>query len=178
MTPDELRRHFSAIDTERLSLRAPAPGDLGAVFAIHGDPETYRFHPASRMRSEADAVKWLEHGQREWDRHGVGLWAVRVRTRPEVVGFGGLSRVTFHGRPALNTYYRFALEARSHGYATEMTLAAHGLAARLLPELPRIVRTHPDNDNAQSVAVKCGLARRPELDERDAELAAYVSHWP
>jgi RimJ/RimL family protein N-acetyltransferase len=80
----------------------------------------------------------------------------------------------FRKRPVLNTYYRFAPSAWGHGYATEMAGAALGLAQRLLPDMPVIVRTRPANVAARAVAEKLGLMRAPELDDH---MLTYVSHW-
>jgi ribosomal-protein-alanine N-acetyltransferase len=159
---------------QRLLLRAVSAGDVDAVFAIHGNAETYRFHPDGVARSREESAAQLAGWQREWREVGFGFWAVSVATDPRVVGFGGLTRRTFRERPVLNTYYRFDPSAWGHGYATEMAAAAAALARRLLPELPMIIRTRPANLAAQAVAGKIGLVRAVDLDEH---LLSYVSHW-
>jgi RimJ/RimL family protein N-acetyltransferase len=45
---------------------------------------------------------------------------------------------------------------------------------RLLPDMPVIVRTRPENVAARAVAEKLGLTRAPELDDH---MLTYVSHW-
>ena len=142
--------------------------------AIHGDPATYRFHPGGVTRSHAQAAAQLADWQREWTELGFGFWAVSRAAEERVIGFGGLTRRMFRERPVLNTYYRFAPSAWGNGYATEMAGAALGLAQRLLPDMPVIVRTRPENVAAQGVAEKLGLARAPELDDH---MLTYVSDW-
>lgn len=174
ITPDQLRAAFTPVQTERLLLRAVNTADVDAVFAIHGNPETYRFHPDGVTRSREESAEQLAGWQREWHEVGFGFWAVTIATDPQVVGFGGLTRQTFHARSVLNTYYRLDPSAWGHGYATEMASAAAALARKLLPELPMIVRTRPGNLAAQAVAEKLGLVRAVDLDDH---LLTYVSHW-
>jgi RimJ/RimL family protein N-acetyltransferase len=173
-TPVQLRAAFTPVHTSRLLLRAVAESDLDALFAIHGDPATYRFHPGGVTRSRAQAAAQLADWQREWTELGFGFWAVSRGAEDRVIGFGGLTRRVFRRRPVLNTYYRFAPSAWGHGYATEMAGAALGLAQRLLPDIPVIVRTRPENVAARGVAEKLGLTRAPELDDH---MLTYVSDW-
>jgi ribosomal-protein-alanine N-acetyltransferase len=170
-TPDQLRSEFTPVQTERLVLRAVEPNDAEAVFSVHGNTETYRFHPDGVTRSLKESMEQLAGWCREWQEIGFGFWAVTVAPDQRVVGFGGLTKRAFHGRPVLNTYYRFDPSAWGHGYATEMASTASSLARSLLPELPMIVRTRPENRAARAVAVKLGLSRRPEFDDH---LITYV----
>lgn len=144
------------------------------MFGIHGNPGTYRFHPGGVDRSCEESAARLAGWRRDWREVGFGFWAVSVAPDPRVVGFGGVTRRVFRDRPVLNTYYRFDPSAWGHGYATEMAAAAAGLARRLLPELPMVVRTRPGNRAAQAVAEKLGLARAVDLDDH---LLTYVGRW-
>ncbi len=173
-SPEDLRAAFTPVQTARLLLRAVEPGDAAASFAIHGDPATNRFNPSGASGSPEATAAQLDGWLAEWREHGFGFWAIRRAEAEEVIGFGGLARRMFRGRPVLNTYYRFTPPAWGHGYATEMTSTALALAARLLPELPVIVRTRPGNLAAQAVASKLELTRAPELDD---EMLTYVTRW-
>jgi [ribosomal protein S5]-alanine N-acetyltransferase len=173
-TVEELRSALTPVHTERLLVRAVLAEDANASFAIHGDPETYRFHPSGVARSLEETVAQLTAWIDEWREVGVGFWAVSVRGDPRVIGFGGLTKRTFRGRAVLNAYYRFTPSAWGHGYATEMARAAHGLAQTFLPELPVVVRTRPENRAARAVAEKLGMVRAPELDDH---MLTYVSGW-
>ncbi len=174
-SPRELRAAFGSVETERLLLRAVQAEDADVAFAIHGNPDTYRFHPAGVTRSHKDSAARLADWTREWEQTGFGFWAVRRHEDPQVIGFGGLSLQSWRERPVLNTYYRFDPAAWGRGYATEMVAAALALARRLMPDVPVVVRTRPENDAARAVAEKVGLLRAPHLDD---QLLTYVSSWP
>jgi RimJ/RimL family protein N-acetyltransferase len=47
--PEELRTAFTPVRTDRLLLRAVCPGDVDAVFAIHGDPRVIGFGGLTRQ---------------------------------------------------------------------------------------------------------------------------------
>jgi RimJ/RimL family protein N-acetyltransferase len=81
-TPDELRAALTPVRTDRLLVRAVGPGDVDAVFAIHGNPETYRFHPDGVTRSREESAAQLAGWQREWREVGFGFWGRHHRTRP------------------------------------------------------------------------------------------------
>lgn len=172
--PDLLRAAFTPLRTERLLLRAVSEEDLDAAFAIHGNPETYRFHPPGVARSRDESAARLADWLRDWRELGLGFWAVTLPDDGRVIGFGGVARRTFHQRPVLNTYYRFEPSAWGQGYATEMAGTAVDLARALLPQLPIIVRTRPGNRAARAVAEKLGLIRAPGLDDH---LLTYVERW-
>jgi len=167
---------FGAQRTERLALRRVQARDGPALFAIDGDPATHQFNPpgsasADLADSEARLREWLRH----WDADGVGYWAITLAEAPEVIGFGGVQRIIWREREALNLYYRFSPRAWGHGYATEMARVAVTLARAHLPQWPVIARVRPANVPSQRVAERVGLLRRPDLD--DAEHAALALGW-
>lgn len=172
--PQQLRAAFARVQTERLLLRAVTGDDVDAAFAIHSNVATYAFHPDGVTRTRAQSAAQIEGWQQEWQRLGFGFWAVSRREHPRVIGFGGLSLRELRERPVLNTYYRFEPDAWGNGYATEMAARAVALARRLLPQLPIVVRTRPQNVAARAVAEKLGLLRAPALDD---QLLTYVSEW-
>ncbi|MFJ6774461.1 GNAT family N-acetyltransferase, partial [Kitasatospora sp. NPDC091257] len=68
--------------SERLVLTRPQEGDLEAVFAIHGDPETNRYNPNGPQRDIAQAQEMLDGFVADWVRDGVGYCAVATREDP------------------------------------------------------------------------------------------------
>lgn len=100
-----------------------------------------------------------------WNEHGFGVWAVTTQVDPEtIIGFTGLSYREVHNRKALNLYYRYDPTAWGKGYAAEGARRAVRLANELLPSLPVVAYTSPDNIGSQRTALSAGLSRRQDLD--------------
>jgi len=143
------------LTTERLVLRRLRPTDLDAVFAIHADPRTNAFNPRGPDRTLDDARERLAGWIAHWDEHGFGYWAIERRDQPGVIGVGGVQLRD----GVLNLYYRFAVEAWGHGFATEMAEAARGFARQDGRRLVALIR--PDNAPSIKVAERIGLRRVP-----------------
>lgn len=156
---------FALLQTPRLILRAPVPGDAAAVLAIHADPETNRHNPSGPMQSLTEAQARVRDWISDWSEHGLGYWCVSTLTQPQdVIGVSGVRVMEWSGRQVLNLYYRFAPEAWGKGYAAEVASEAVRAAGALLPELPVVARIRPTNASSMRVAERAGLVRRPHLD--------------
>lgn len=160
----ELSRVFSAVRTERLSLRRPDENDGRAMFRVHGDPKTNRYNPAGPDPDLAASEAALRYWLQQWQDDGFGYWAVAVPPDHEVAGFGGVRRIEWRGREVLNLYYRLAPAAWGRGYATELALTAVSLVRVNLPHLPVVARTRSANLPSIRTAERAGLSRRPDLD--------------
>lgn len=154
----------ATVQTQRLRLDPPVPGDAAAVLAIAGDPRTVEHNPSDLVadRSEADALveRWIRH----WELRGFGYWCVRERDRTSVVGYCGVKSMEVRGQPVLNLIYRFRPEVWGRGYATEAARAAITWAGAHQPESTILARVRPSNGDSRRVALKAGLHRDPALD--------------
>ncbi|NGQ94694.1 GNAT family N-acetyltransferase [Brevibacillus sp. SYP-B805] len=166
---------FAQIQTERLILRTPRPGDEHAIFAIHAHPETNQHNPAGPMKDLSEAQQRLSRWMEDWSVHGIGYWCISTRNDPQVIGVSGVRVMEWSGRQVLNLYYRYVPDAWGKGYATEAAKEAVKAANRHLPALPVVARTRPTNISSMRVAERAGLVRRPELDT--AEHVVYAIGW-
>jgi RimJ/RimL family protein N-acetyltransferase len=159
--------------TERLSLLRPTPDDLDAVVAVHSDPETNRHNP-SGPTPPATCERWLHAWIDEWERLGIGYFAVAQRGADggpdgEVVGFAGLkiAPIRIAGREettGYNLYYRFRPSAWGQGLAAESAVAALDFARPLYPELPVYALIRADNTASLRLAARLGLTNTQEVD--------------
>jgi RimJ/RimL family protein N-acetyltransferase len=64
--------------------------------------------------------RWIHHRE----QHGFGNWAISLLDTPtSIIGFGGLSILSYDGITINNLGYRFATEAWGKGLATEFAEA-------------------------------------------------------
>lgn len=160
------------IRTDRLVLRRVRHGDLSAAVEILSDPETNRFNP-SGAPSAAEAGEMLAQWQADWERDGIGYWAVALPGSGAVIGFGGLRFHSAGEEPVLNLFYRFSPGSWGRGYAPEMAGAAIDLADRTRTGRPVVIMTDLANKPSQRVAEKLGFAVTGELQRPDGPMLVW-----
>lgn len=172
----DLAAIWNRVPTERLMLRRLQPTDGPAMFAVHGDPETYHYSPATPHPDVATSEEMLRACLHEWETYGFGYWAVTLAQEEEnIIGFGGIEHRVWRERDILNLYYRFTPRAWGQGYATEMARMAVSLAQTSLPQWPIVARTRANNLPSIRTAERAGLLRRPDLD---TEHVIFALGWP
>ena len=123
-----------SLETERLILRKPEPGDRDAYAEIFGDPEVMRYIGVGKTVAPENVPASIERMLRHWERHGVGLFSV-VRKEDEVL----LGRTGYllwdttrwvsamheevDGELELEIGWTFARAFWNQGYATEAAIA-------------------------------------------------------
>jgi ribosomal-protein-alanine N-acetyltransferase len=165
--------------TARLSLRRPTQEDVGAIFAIHSDPQVCVHNPSDALVTPAEAAKLFERWNDHWNRFGFGYWVVRRRDSDRQLGFCGLKVMQFRERRVLNLFYRFDPATWGNGLASEAATAVVESATEQFPRCPLIARVRPENIASQRVAVRAGLIRAEHLDGPgyDGFDWIFVSRW-
>lgn len=107
-------------ENSRLHLRPVNASDVEDLFRIYGDPATNMFNPAGPYPDISHArnvlARWLSH----WENYRFGNWAIALKKNPErIIGFGGLSIISYDDTPIMNLGYRFSTESWGKGLATE-----------------------------------------------------------
>src|SRR6185436_14700988 len=74
--------------TARLRFREMTVDDLDEMTAVLGAPDPAR--PTRRLRTRADAERWIDWNIKNYAQHGHGLWAVETHDG-EFVGDCGLT---------------------------------------------------------------------------------------
>lgn len=119
----------SLLQTGRLVLRPPAPGDAGRIFqAIGSDPEVTRFVGWPRHGSIEDTHAFLSFAQQEWQRWPAGPLLITARGDGTVIGSTGLA---FETPYRACTGFVLAREAWGSGFASEALRAMVAVAASL-----------------------------------------------
>ncbi|MEU8900221.1 GNAT family N-acetyltransferase [Nocardia sp. NPDC048505] len=147
---------LAELRTERLLLRRLREPDRETVVGLQTDPEAERLNPEPHTVASANALfdAWL----RQWDEDGFGYLAAAGLDRPaEVLGFGGVRYLEWHGERVLNLAYRFWPHAWGRGYATELAAAAVAWAEQRLPGVPIAADVSESNTPSLRVVRKLGF---------------------
>ncbi len=147
------------VETPRLLLREFTDGDASFVVRLLNEPSWLRFIGDRGVRTEADALRYLDGGPRKGQAlHGYSLRCVVPRETGEPVGMCGLIRRDTLPDPDLG--FAFLPEAWGKGYATEASRAVldhgrdvHGMRRVLAITVP---------ENAESIRVLERLRFRRE----------------
>lgn len=149
-----------ALQTDRLTLRAPRESDMAAL-------EAYGKSPRSRFTGgnfdAFGAWRAVMAGVGHWAFKGYGYWSVDRRADGAFVGRAGVILAPDATEPELA--YHFFEGFEGQGYATEAVLAARDHAHNVmgLPALASFV----DPENARSIALlrRVGAVYEGSFDE-------------
>jgi [ribosomal protein S5]-alanine N-acetyltransferase len=144
------------LTTERLVLRPVTAGDHAALLAHWAAPDVRRFLFDGAELSAAEISEAIENSARDFATAGYGVWLIRAKDRPDLVGTAGLRPLEDLG---LEIFYSLAPASWGNGYATEASRAvlAHALGPLGLPE----VLAEVDEGNTASIAVIERLGMTP-----------------
>lgn len=144
------------LSTPRLALAQFTTRDASFVLRLLNDPDWIRYIGDRGVRTEDDALAYLERGPiAMYARQGFGLWRVARRTDDEPVGMCGLiKRDTL---PDVDIGFAFLPAYRGLGYAAEAAAATLALASTRY-DLTRVVAiASPDNDRSLRLLEKLGM---------------------
>ncbi len=84
---------FPILETHRLILRRPAPGDVNEMFAMRSDPETMKYVPRPLAKSLEDAAAHLALIEGKINENAGINWAVTLRGDDRMVGLMGIYQI-------------------------------------------------------------------------------------
>jgi len=144
------------LTTERLVLRPVTADDQAALLAHWAAPDVRQFLLDGAVLSAAEISEAIENSARDFAAAGYGLWLIREKDGPNLVGTAGLRPLEDIG---LEIFYSLAPASWGRGYATEASRAvlAHALGPLGLPE----VLAEVDEGNTASIAVIERLGMTP-----------------
>jgi RimJ/RimL family protein N-acetyltransferase len=106
------------LETGRLRLRHLEAGDAQFIVTLLNDPDWLRFIGDRGVRSEEQAVAYIEHGPaRSYAQHGFGLYLTELKAGGAAIGLCGLIKRDFLAHVDLG--FAFLPHFRGVGYAFE-----------------------------------------------------------
>ncbi len=153
------------LDTARLTLREPAPGDADVLFSFYSDPETMRYWNTPPMEHPDEARTLIERARQSAAEDTAYRWALAPRAGGPIVGMCGLSSLSFPHRRAEIGY----MLGRAHwgrGYMREAleVVLAHGFDTLDLHRLE--AELDPRNGASERLLERLGFVREGLLRER------------
>jgi ribosomal-protein-alanine N-acetyltransferase len=169
----------TTLQTERLILNRPRGEDVDAMFRILSDRRTTRHNTGDALGWREEAEGLFAHWEDQWDRHGVGYFAVRLPERTDAIGFAGVKHVLLDDRPVLDLHYRLEHRSWGKGYGTEAVRAVVVHVNELLELPPIMARVKPRNVASAKIVTGLGFTRAPGLDlsADDEHEDVYVLNW-
>ena len=143
------------VETERLRLRAFAPGDFEAFAGMRADAEVMRYIGQGGPRTREQAREWLEKNELRWRENGFGIWAAVEKATGELAGWCGLARLD--GSDEVEVGYGLGRSSWGRGLATEAARASlrYGFEHVGLTRIVAVV--NPANHASRHVIEKLGL---------------------
>jgi RimJ/RimL family protein N-acetyltransferase len=141
------------IETERTYLRQLTLDDVDSVLQIFSDLEAMKYSPAATTQDRAEAEGFIKWNIENYQKHGLGTWAVISKSTGKYVGQSGLIPQEI----GLEVFYSFIREFWGQGLATKVASACRDHAFQKLRE-PRLISIiHPENSRALKVARKLAM---------------------
>lgn len=153
------------LETPRLLLREVVADDAEGFFILDSDPEVARYVGGRPVQDLEQCKKVIAFVQSQYERFGIGRWAVVLKETGAFIGWAGLKRMAdeaVNGHTGfMDIGYRFQRRHWGKGYATEAAAAClrYGFETMDLPEICAFAET--GNAASRHVLRKIGLTEHP-----------------
>ena len=174
LNEDQFRKRLSnfmeQFSTTRLTAERLHEGHFADLVALHLDPDVSRY--LGGVRSPEATKTYLALNMAHWDRHGFGLWALRMQTG-EFAGRAGIRQVVVDGVEEVEVAYTFKRALWGQGLASEITraLTSIGLLRLELPSLVGLVSV--ENCASRRVLEKSNFTLERSTIHRGEEVVIY-----
>jgi RimJ/RimL family protein N-acetyltransferase len=164
------------LETPRLRLRPPEPGDLDAHAAMLGDADFVRFLGGQAMSRE-ESWRKVVAGAGMWSLLGYGYWAIEATADGDYLGHAGFAdfkrdmRPSIEGLPEMG--WLMAPSAQGQGLASEAVLAALAWADEALKGREIVAIIAHANAPSIRVAEKGGFSVREEASYRNEPILLF-----
>ena len=174
------------LETDRLLLRAPVPGDAEALAPMYADPEVMRYVGDGRTLTRGETERSVKRMIERWEADGFGLFTTVRKDDDVIIGRVGLlvwntdtweptTRAEAAGvQSEVEVGYTLGRPYWGLGFATEAARAVRDYALDELGAERLIALIIHGNTASENVARKLGLEyeRDVMLGRREAQLFA------
>jgi ribosomal-protein-alanine N-acetyltransferase len=147
------------LETERLILRPLELSDVDAFFAMNDNPNVTKYLRIP-LKSKAETEAYIQKIINEYEKNGIGRFAVALKDTDKLIGFSGLKFRPNEENGFSEVYdlgYRFAEEHWRKGFAVEAAKAwlDYGFNTMKLPVIYACAVS--DNIGSNTVLKKLGF---------------------
>jgi ribosomal-protein-alanine N-acetyltransferase len=163
-------------ETERLILREILPTDDRHLFELDSDPEVHTYVGRKPVTTIAECRAVIENIRGQYQKHGIGRWAVVLKSTHEFIGWAGLKLVTEPVNNHTGYYdlgYRFMRKHWGKGYASEVAGASVKYGFGVLGLKKINAYAHSENLASRKVLEKTDLQFIELFQEAGEENAWY-----
>ena len=162
--------------TQRLRLREFTPGDAAFILELVNDPDWHRYINDPGVRSEGQALNWMESRLFEpYRRLGHGFWAVERLTDGELLGMCGIFKRD--SLPEVDLGYGFLARHRGQGYAWEAAQACLRHGHEVLGMNTLLAITDPANEASMKLLLGLGMLDQGLLPTPEGEPRSRLFRW-
>jgi RimJ/RimL family protein N-acetyltransferase len=156
--------------TPRLTAEKLHAGHLADLVALHLDPDVMRY--VGGVRLPETTREYLAVNLAHWDRHGFGLWVLRMRSGA-FAGRAGIRHLVVGGAQEVDVAYTLKRALWGQGLASEIAevLTNLGLGQLGLPSLVGVASI--ENAGSRRVLEKSGFALEQRTIYRGEDVAVY-----
>jgi RimJ/RimL family protein N-acetyltransferase len=159
------------IATARLHLAPLVADDTAAFHALMVEPDVRRYLLDDEVMSYGWAETVIADNAATFAAHGWGIWGVRLKERPGLVGIAGFRE--FLEPPELQLIYALHPDHWGRGIATEAALAVIGFGIERLGMSGVLACTDPPNSASVAVMRRLGLRFIRQVDDHGAPRLYY-----
>jgi ribosomal-protein-alanine N-acetyltransferase len=167
-------------ETQRLLFREMVPSDAEGIFELDSNPEVHRYLGNDPVTSMEQCHAAIAHIRNQYEKNGIGRWAVILKEKGEFIGWAGLkleSNVNGHDQ-FYDLGYRFIQKHWGKGYASEAAQAwvDYGFNVMKLEKINAFIDA--DNIASRKVIEKVGLRFIETFDYEGTEETWYEMKNP
>jgi ribosomal-protein-alanine N-acetyltransferase len=157
--------------TERLRLVPIGPQLADDLYELHTDEGIAEWYG---VWTPDDARKHAAIFGAGWEKVGVSKWLAYDRVTGELIGRGGLSRITLEGAPVTELGWALRRKLWGRGYATEIGNAGLDLAFDELDDDEVVAFTERRNTRSWRVMERLGMTYVRDLTYEDEPFVLYA----
>ena len=150
----------TCLETARCILREILPTDLDEFFELDADPEVHTYIGNTPVTSKQQIVDVIEFIRLQYEKNGIGRWAVIDKNTNEFMGWSGLKFMTERTNNHVNYYdlgYRLKKKYWGKGIATETSVCFLNYAFEVLKANEVYAMANIENKASNKVLQKVGF---------------------